>query len=587
MGARHGTRTSARALVRWERRLGPVKLRSVLALVLLLAACGPSPEAVIPQPLVLPEPRVVAKPLPVVDAGAASLPQDAMAPYYAHVALLRDPPPKDPREVLRLKRALDELRVLADPRAGDSLVDYLATNPPARFRSAAAIALGAVGDVRAAPTLAWRLKQDPLKLYAKDEDAALRQDDNERVVSARLLGDLLAENPDDATLAKSAAEGALAWIADKPMLHANAMRVLALSRVPGSLATLRNWADPSEPLPAPGAPPPLSNAYMDAQSGLRWYGAALRLANQKDEASLKLFKKQLTRRPPKVDVTMDALMLGGTAMLGMTLRALGVGAAHGLAELGDPSAFAPLVQFVEDQKNNEQARIEACFALGWTGTDDQLRGLVPKVSDPVPRDAKRELVRSCYLQALAIRPLTGHAAGLLPLLSPKTNMETRHEAARAIGFHGVDAAVVPKLVSLLADTSVRPDAALALLLGADEATAAAAVAQVEAGDPAGVDELKVLYVQSLGYFSDAALEQGVFARWVKNARANKTPWARELVERALAGVDYDHGPHTLTRTRLRVRLYAHARGTDAKKRDDALLVLDAMGERGILGALGR
>jgi hypothetical protein len=36
-----------------------------------------------------------------------------------------------------------------------------------------------------------------------------------------------------------------------------------------------------------------------------------------------------------------------------------------------------------------------------------------------------------------------------------------------------------------------------------------------------------------------------------------------------------------------VRLYAHARGTDAKKRDDALLVLDAMGERGILGALGR
>jgi hypothetical protein len=97
----------------------------------------------------------------------------------------------------------------------------------------------------------------------------------------------------------------------------------------------------------------------------------------------------------------------------------------------------------------------------------------------------------------------------------------------------------------------------------------------------------VLYVQSFGYFSDAALEQGVFARWVKNARANKTPWARELVERALAGVDYDHGPHTLTRTRLRVRRYAHARGTDAKKRDDALLVLDAMGERGILGALGR
>jgi hypothetical protein len=71
-----------------------------------------------------------------------------MAPYAALVAILREPPPKDARGDVRLKRAFDDLRALADPRAADALFDFITTNPPPRCRTAAAVALGAIGDFR-------------------------------------------------------------------------------------------------------------------------------------------------------------------------------------------------------------------------------------------------------------------------------------------------------------------------------------------------------------------------------------------------------------------------------------------------------
>ena len=47
-------------------------------------------------------------------------------------------------------------------------------------------------------------------------------------------------------------------------------------------------------------------------------------------------EQQLKRRPEKVDATMEALLQGGLAVLGMTLRAIGVGASLRLRAVGRP-----------------------------------------------------------------------------------------------------------------------------------------------------------------------------------------------------------------------------------------------------------
>src|SRR5262249_20772807 len=73
------------------------------------------------------------------------------------------------------------LRSLEDPRAGDLLAQYIETNPPPRWKTEAALRMAEIGDLRAVPTLSWRMKQDPLTLYNKDLDPEYRQDDNERV----------------------------------------------------------------------------------------------------------------------------------------------------------------------------------------------------------------------------------------------------------------------------------------------------------------------------------------------------------------------------------------------------------------------
>ena len=49
-------------------------------------------------------------------------------------------------------------------------------------------------------------------------------------------------------------------------------------------------------------------------------------------------------------------MQGGLTILGMTLRAVGVGSSDGFAQWGDPKAYDDLVKYAEDQQENEQAR---------------------------------------------------------------------------------------------------------------------------------------------------------------------------------------------------------------------------------------
>jgi len=491
------------------------------------------------------------------------------------------------REKFQTKQLFDMMRELEDPRGADMLAAYIATNPKPHWKTEAAIRLAEIGDVRAAEPLAWRMRQDPLKLYNNIDDPELRQDDNERVVAARMLADLAVLNPDKQAEIRSKAEDAvLFWVLDKPQPHANGLRFLAAAGSTRSLGHMRKWANPSLPLPKDGQQD-FPQEWATAQSALRYLGW------MKDPPSWGLLEKQLNRRPVKVDATMDSLMQGGLAVLGMTLRALGVGAAHGMAQWGDARAYPALVKYVEEQNNNEQSRLEACFSLSWVATDDQMKEVVKKVHDFNKPDPKSSFVRGCYLETLIHRPVPAATAGLLDLLKPDVDMEVRHQAARAIGFGGMTKDMSAQLMDKMKDVNLKSDAALALLIGGDTDDASRAVANYADSPPEAMEELKVVYNQTFGYWSDKNYDNGDVARWIANAEACRhlkvhdtlQDWPDLVLSRAIQGIEFDNGPHSMTRVQFRMRLIADAKGANDQKRVAAIEILKFMKERGVLMSL--
>ncbi len=192
------------------------------------------------------------------------------------------------------KQIFDMIHELADPRGGDSLEKYIETKPHIHWQTEAAIAMAEVGDVRAAPTLAKRLRMDPLKIYSDqyDHEQLLKRDDNERVVSARMLADLAMLHPDQLDKLREDSEDALIfWIHELPSPHANGLRALAAMGSEKDIDALRKWANPDVPLPKEGQQPPFPEEWVIAQSAMRYVGWL------KDEQSWKVLEKSLTRRP--------------------------------------------------------------------------------------------------------------------------------------------------------------------------------------------------------------------------------------------------------------------------------------------------
>ena len=493
------------------------------------------------------------------------------------------------REKFQTKQIFDMLRDLEDPRAGDALAAYVATNAKPHWKTEAALRMAEVGDVRAVPTLAWRMTQDPLKLYNDIDDPELRRDDNERVVAARMLADLAIIHPEAQAMILSQAEGpVIDWITGKPQPHANGLRFLVAAGSKAILPKLTKWADPPGKFPQPGAQPPMPAQWETAQSALRYLGWA------KPPSAWPIFEKQLNRiSNKKYDVTMQGLMQGGLAIVGMAIRGLGVGASDGYAQWGDPRAYPILVKYIEDKENNEQSRVEACFALSWVATDDQMREVVKKVHDYNKPDPASQVVRGCYLETLIHRPVPDATAGLVDLLRGDVDLEVRHQAARAIAFGGITRNMIPQIFDKLKDKELKNDAALALLIGADSDTASRALASYEDAAPEAMEDLKSAYNQTFGYWSDKNYENGDAARWVENALAVQhvrvhdalQEWPKLLLSRALQEIEFDNGPHSITRVQFRYRLMQDAKGSNDLKREAAIEILKFMKEKGVLMAL--
>lgn len=481
------------------------------------------------------------------------------------------------------------LEKLADPRATDPLLEYINTKPHIHWQTQAATIMAEVGDVRAVPTLALRLRMDPLKIYSDEYDweMMLKRDDDERVIASRMIADLAQLHQAKVDDIRAQSEDALIfWIHQMPAPHANGLRALAAMGSDKDIESFRSWADPDVPLPKEGQQE-LPQEWIIAQSAMRYVGWL------RDEPSWKTLVKGLTMRPQEIDVTMDALMQGGLAVLGMTLRGVGVGASHGFSEWGDNKAFPLLMDYIEDERNNEQSRMEACAALAWVAEAEDMLEVAKKIQEYDGENQADQVRRMCFLETLIQRPVPGTAPALMQLMNPNSAMGTRHQVARAIGKAGLDANVEAQLFGLLDDEALMNDAALALILGGDPGTASRAVARYADKSKEAIEELQDLWYRSFGYWSHEDLEKGRIFDWVDNAVAishitiRETPqqWAKALLMRQFDNLHFDNGPHSFTRVVLRYRLWQMAQGDDANKRAGAIRTLKFMKEQGVLHAL--
>ncbi|MFO0737326.1 MAG: HEAT repeat domain-containing protein [Labilithrix sp.] len=484
------------------------------------------------------------------------------------------------------KVIFDMLKSLEDPRAGDALVKYIETNPPPHWKTEAAIRLAEIGDLRAVPYLGWRMEQDPTKIYK--DDNSLNRDDNERVVSSRMLADLAVLYPDKRPdIRAQSYKQVMHWLTDKPQPHANGLRYIAAADAREALPQMRKWANPAKPFPKPGQSD-FPAEWATAQSTLRYLGW------MQDPSAWPILEEQLRRRPKDVDATMDSLLQGGLGVLGMVLRAVGVGASQGFAQWGDPKAYGPLVKYIEDKQNNEQSRVDACFSLAWVATDENMGEVAKKIKELDKPDPKTQVIRACYLETLVHRPVSSATAALADLINGSTDLSVQHQAARAIGFGGMSPETTAKMFDKLKSASTRNDAMLAILIGGDADAARRALATYDSDEARGqLEELKVVYDQTFGYWSDKNYDSGDVARWIANAQAASRvklgdaiqDWPRMILSRAIQGIDYDNGPHSVTRVQMRIRLLRDARGNDDRKRLQAIQILKFMGEKGCLMAL--
>lgn len=252
-----------------------------------------------------------------------------------------------------------------------------------------------------------------------------------------------------------------------------------------------------------------------------------------------------------------------------------------------------MLEFIEDEKQNENARESACAALAWTSDDESIMQVAEKIGEYKGQEPADAFRRKCLLETLVQRPVPGTAGALTSLMTKDQAIETRTNLARAIAKAGIDDKTQEKLMELSKDPALKNDAILALALGGTPDAAARAVATFADEDRTVIEAIKDMWYKSFGYWSTADLEEGAIFRYVDNAEAisrvviNATPqvWAAEKLTQQLDNLVFDNGPHSFTRVVMRNELFAMAKGKDQEKAAGAVRTLKFMKEKGTLMAL--
>jgi hypothetical protein len=108
-----------------------------------------------------------------------------------------------------------------------------------------------------------------------------------------------------------------------------------------------------------------------------------------------------------------------------------------------------------------------------------------------------------------------------------------------------------------------------------------------------LDELKDVYYRSFGYWSDDDFYKGRLYKWVDTAEAlarirvkdTAQDWTRLRLQAQFDNLEFDNGPHSMTRVVLRYRLLEDAKKGDSAKKRGAIATLKFMKEQGALMAL--
>lgn len=507
--------------------------------------------------------------------------------------------PDKPDEVVwfRTKQIFDLLHSLADPRSADPLVAWAsAAKRHGHWLGETGVLLAEVGDIRGAKFIGDRMRVDPMKLYVQEHfweaDFAghLTRSDLPRVVGARMLADLAMIHPDKhADLLNAAEAGVLSWLKSGFQPHANGLRFLAAAGSTKVLNDLRKWAFPKDPLPKPGDSPPFPVVFETAQTALRYIGM------RKDEQSFPKLLEQLERKKDKsLDITQEGLMGAGLAMLGMSLRAIGYGAAQGLAHFEDPRAAAPLMTFIEDETWHEEARQTACEALAWVADAKTMGEITRKVQIfGQSKEPAKAMIAECYAQTLIQRPVQEIVPQLVDALGPGATPDLRIAYGRAIGKAGFDTTVEEKLFRKLEDPASRQAAALALVLGGNADIVTRTIATLAEQGPIVLADFKDAYFRAFGFWSDQDFARGNMYRWVATAeiirrvevQGKAQNWALARLESQFENLRFDNGPHTETRSVLRHRLWQDAKTGSKERRIGAIQTLELLREQGILQVL--
>lgn len=513
---------------------------------------------------------------------------------------------KEERNWFQTKQLFELLHILGDPRIGDKLVEWVErAKPHPHWRAEAGIALAEMGDIRGAKYLGERLNVAPEDIYQKekiwqsDKGGHLLRGDEQRTVAGRMIADLAAMHPDKAKELRDAAESAvLKWSTDRKQPSANALRFLASVKSEKALTDLRKWAFPDTKLPLEGAQPPMPMEFETAHGALRYIGMV------RDESSkTKLLEQFERKKDKKMDITQEGLMGSGLALLGMVLRGLAVGAAEGVAEWGSDIAkesVDKLIEFSEDKTWHEDARERSCSAVGWIGDEAAIKKVIEKFGKySVSKDPKEQVIAACFAVTLSRKPQPAALPLLVDALDSKVEVGVRNYIARAIGVTGLKGATTEteKLFKKLEDPEVRNFAALALIMGGDTDVASRAVAAFGKEDSqTALEDLKNIYFNAYGYWSDKDVENGNLYRWVANAEALRRvkikdapqEWARELLKRQFDNLTFNNGPHSETKPVLLNRLYKAAKTGDAATKANAIRTLKFIGTGtiGVTGAQG-
>jgi len=475
------------------------------------------------------------------------------------------------------------------------------SKPHPHWQNEAGMRLAEIGDIRAAKYLGAHLKLEPAKIYKEenlwesDASGLLAKNDFERMASARMLADLAALHQDDAAKILEDAGAAMRdWTKGRVQPSASALRFFANLKDPEMLKQIRAWAFPKEPLPKLGETGHFPDAYVIAQSALRYIGA------YKDEDSFKklvddLDIKDTIKDGKTLDLTYEGMENGGKTVLGFCVRAVQYGAADGLSEFGNPKAAKDLMEFIEDPLIHKESRLAGCAALAFASDEETIKEVAKKAHTfTADKDDKKQWIGSCYATTLAQSAHPQDVNTLIDLITPDMELSIQLAIAEAVGGSPLDDASVAKLKAKLDDQSTRNAAALALLMGGNEDVAAQTIAFFSSQKQEAIDSLKDSYFRAFGFWSDADLERGNVFRWVDNAesvglvRVNGTPqhWAIERLGDQFDNLVFDNGPHSQTRVVMRYRLVQMAKaGKDDHQKAEAIRTLKFMKEQGSLMAL--